>query len=59
VLRRRDTTSLRHYDRICPDLAAAVSHRAERCREDRDLVAFVEGVELRDSVLVPVPRGDL
>jgi hypothetical protein len=59
INRRAHAMSLRRYDRIRDDLTAAVRRHVKRFPEDHDLVSFVEGVDLLDSVLVAVHRDDL
>jgi hypothetical protein len=51
--------SLRHYDRICDDLTDAVRRHLKRYPEDRDLLAYVEGVDLPDSGRISLHRSDL
>jgi hypothetical protein len=58
-LGRPGALSLRHYDRIRDDLAAALRRHPKRYPEDRDLVAYVEGVDLPDSALITLHRSDL
>jgi hypothetical protein len=59
INRRPHTLSLSHYDRIREDLVAALRRHLQRYPEDRDLVAYVEGVDLPDSALITLHRSDL
>jgi hypothetical protein len=59
ALRRAGALSLRHYDHIRDDLAAALRRHLKRYPEDRDLVAYAEGVDLPDSALITLHRSDL
>jgi len=59
INRRAHALSLRHYDRIRDDITAALRRHLKRYPEDRDLVAYVEGVDLPDSALVTLHRSDL
>jgi len=59
INRRAHALSLRRYDRIREDLAEALRRHLKRYPEDRDLVAYVAGVDPPDSALITLHRSDL